>query len=232
MTRMIVAIALAVVFVVAAVARNRSAGKTKAAAKTPQTESGRGTFKTAKERKSYVMGLDIAASLRRTGYESADIEVSSLFQGFSDAIRGPSAVVYRGDPRDDGDAADELVSAAERDVKAEAEKNKTEAKDFLTTNAKKRASRPPRAGCNTKCLWRATARRRRPPTWCKTHYHGTFINGRVFDSSVERGEPAGVSGQSSLISGWTEALQMMKVGSKWQLFVPSELAYGEEGTRR
>ncbi len=89
MTRMIVATALAAVFVVAAVAQEPVApGKTKATAKTPKTESGRGTFKTAKERKSYVMGLDIATSLRRTGYDPADIEVSSLFRGFSDGLEG------------------------------------------------------------------------------------------------------------------------------------------------
>ena len=62
----------------------------------------------------------------------------------------------------------------------------------------------------------------------KTHYHGTFINGEVFDSSVERGEPIEFP-VNGVIKGWTEALQLMKVGDKWQLFVPSDLAYGPEG---
>lgn len=62
----------------------------------------------------------------------------------------------------------------------------------------------------------------------KCHYHGTLINGTVFDSSVERGQPA-VFGVNQVISGWVEALQLMPVGSKWRLFIPSELAYGENG---
>jgi len=62
----------------------------------------------------------------------------------------------------------------------------------------------------------------------KCHYHGTLINGTVFDSSVERGEPA-VFGVSQVIQGWVEALQLMEVGAKWKLFIPSELAYGEQG---
>ena len=62
----------------------------------------------------------------------------------------------------------------------------------------------------------------------KCHYHGTLIDGRVFDSSVQRGEPA-VFGVSQVIPGWVEALQLMPVGSKWRLFIPSNLAYGEHG---
>ena len=62
----------------------------------------------------------------------------------------------------------------------------------------------------------------------KCHYHGTLINGTVFDSSVQRGEPA-TFGVSQVIPGWVEALQLMNVGSKWRLFIPSELAYGERG---
>ena len=62
----------------------------------------------------------------------------------------------------------------------------------------------------------------------KTHYHGTLVNGKVFDSSVERGEPV-TFGVNQVIKGWTEALQLMPVGSKWKLFIPSELAYGEQG---
>jgi len=62
----------------------------------------------------------------------------------------------------------------------------------------------------------------------KCHYHGTLINGTVFDSSVQRGQPA-VFGVSQVIPGWVEALQLMSVGSKWRLFIPSELAYGEQG---
>ena len=62
----------------------------------------------------------------------------------------------------------------------------------------------------------------------KCHYHGTLINGTVFDSSVQRGEPA-TFGVSQVIPGWIEALQLMPVGSKWRLFIPSNLAYGEHG---
>lgn len=62
----------------------------------------------------------------------------------------------------------------------------------------------------------------------KCHYHGTLINGTVFDSSVQRGQPA-VFGVNQVIPGWVEALQLMPVGSKWRLFIPSNLAYGEQG---
>ena len=72
------------------------------------------------------------------------------------------------------------------------------------------------------------ARRPGPTDRVTTHYHGTLIDGRVFDSSVNRGEPV-VFPVNRVISGWTEALQLMQVGDKWKLYVPSDLAYGERG---
>ncbi len=114
-------------------------------------------------------------------------------------------------------------------LKAEAEKNKNEAKDFLTTNAKKPGIKTTKSGLQYKVLVEGAGATPKATDIVKTHFHGTFLNGRVFLSSVESGEPLQLP-VNQFIPGWREALLMMKVGSKWQLFLPSELAFGEGGT--
>ena len=120
----------------------------------------------------------------------------------------------------------ELTAKAEAKSKAEGEKNLKEGKAFLAANAKKDGVKTTATGLQYKVLKSGTGASPQKTDTVKVHYHGTLIDGTVFDSSVQRGEPITFP-VSGVIPGWTEALQLMKVGDKWQLFIPSSLAYGE-----
>ena len=100
---------------------------------------------------------------------------------------------------------------------------------FLEANAKKDGVIVTASGLQYLVMQSGSGKTPGPTDTVKAHYHGTFIDGSVFDSSVERGAPLDI-GVNRVISGWTEALQLMQEGDKWKLFVPSELAYGKRGT--
>ena len=107
-------------------------------------------------------------------------------------------------------------------------KTRRKAKRFWPPTKTIPASSPCRTVCNTRSSPRAPARRRRPDDTVTVNYRGTLLDGTEFDSSYKRGQPATFP-VGGVIHGWTEALQKMKVGSKWKLFIPSDLAYGEQG---
>lgn len=100
---------------------------------------------------------------------------------------------------------------------------------FLTENGKRANVETTASGLQYEVLASGNGATPGPADLVTTHYHGTFIDGRVFDSSVERGEPLEFP-VNGVISGWTEALQLMQVGDKWKLYVPSDLAYGPRGS--
>lgn len=103
-----------------------------------------------------------------------------------------------------------------------------EGKDFLEENGKRKGVVTLDSGLQYEIMKEGTGPKPGPTDKVKTHYHGTLLNGEVFDSSVERGEPISFP-VNGVIKGWTEALQLMPVGSKWKLFIPYNLAYGERG---
>lgn len=103
-----------------------------------------------------------------------------------------------------------------------------EGKEFLAENAKREEVTVLESGLQYEVLKQGNGPKPTASSQIKCHYHGTLINGEVFDSSVDRGEPA-VFGVGQVIKGWTEALQLMPVGSKWKLYIPSDLAYGDNG---
>lgn len=112
--------------------------------------------------------------------------------------------------------------------KAEGEKNQKAGEDFLTANKNKAGVVTLPDGLQYEIITVGTGPKPKAEDEVKCHYHGTTIDGKVFDSSVDRGEPANFP-VNRVIPGWTEALQLMPVGSKWKLYIPSALAYGERG---
>ena len=106
--------------------------------------------------------------------------------------------------------------------------NLEEGRTFLEENSKKENVVTLPSGLQYEILTEGSGEKPKATDKVKCHYHGTLLNGTVFDSSVQRGEPA-VFGVNQVIKGWVEALQLMAEGSKWRLFIPSELAYGEQG---
>jgi FKBP-type peptidyl-prolyl cis-trans isomerase FklB len=182
--------------------------------------------KAQRERASYAIGLDIGRTLRT---QEMDVDIELFVQGLRDSLANTKAAFSEKEMH-------EAVLILKRDsqnrmeqkMKALAAQNKTEGDRFLALNAKKAGVKSTKSGLQYKVIKEGSGASPKATDQVRTHYHGTFIDGNVFDSSVERGEPA-VFPVNGVISGWTEALQLMKVGSKWQLYVPSDLAYGVRG---
>jgi FKBP-type peptidyl-prolyl cis-trans isomerase FklB len=119
------------------------------------------------------------------------------------------------------DAKPDAKSDGKSDTKPDA------GESFLAENAKKEGVKTTASGLQYKVIKSGTGESPKPTDTVKVHYHGTLIDGTVFDSSVQRGEPISFP-VTRVIPGWVEALQLMKVGDKWQLFIPARLAYGEQ----
>jgi FKBP-type peptidyl-prolyl cis-trans isomerase FklB len=118
------------------------------------------------------------------------------------------------------------MAARQKEFKEKAEKNLAESKAFLEENKKKEGIKTLPSGLQYKVLTEGSGKTPKVTDTVTVHYRGTLINGTEFDSSYKRGQPATIQVKAA-IRGWTEALQLMKEGSKWQLFVPPELAYGD-----
>ena len=181
------------------------------------------TYSTVEQKVSYGIGRQLGEQLLANPFEGMDIE--SVNQGLKDAFNKAEFAVARADL----DAAFKEISAriqAERDAKAKA--LAVEGSAFLEKNAANKGVTVLASGLQYQILTEGTGEKPTRSSTVRTHYHGTLIDGTVFDSSVARGEPAEFP-VGGVIAGWTEALQLMPVGSKWRLFIPHNLAYGERG---
>jgi FKBP-type peptidyl-prolyl cis-trans isomerase len=183
-------------------------------------------FKSEKDRNSYAIGMTFGASLRR-GYVDVDPEI--LLQGLKDGLADAKTLL-----------TEEEAHAAIMEVQAEArkkqeekmqqasEENKKEGEAFLDANKTKEGVVTLPSGLQYKILQAGTGPIPTATDTVVCNYRGTLIDGKEFDSSYKHGQPATFP-VSGVIKGWTEALQLMPVGSKWQLFIPSDLAYGPRG---
>lgn len=169
---------------------------------------------------SYALGLSIGNNFRASGIKGLEID---------DFIKGINDVFNEAKPAIAFDEAQRLLQAYFKDLQAEKfEMNKPVGEEFLRINKEKRGVVTLPSGLQYEVLKTGDGQKPGPNDKVRCHYHGTLIDGRVFDSSIERGQPA-VFGVSQVIRGWTEALQLMNVGSKWRLFIPSDMAYGAHG---
>ena len=169
---------------------------------------------------SYALGMSMASSLLQSGFTNIDAE--SFTQAFKDMMNNADTLVSEQE-------ADRLIRSyfAERQQEI-LSKNLEAGREFLAENAKRDGVVTLPSGLQYEILKESDGPKPSLTDKVKCHYHGTLIDGTVFDSSVRRGQPA-VFGVNQVIKGWVEALQLMSVGSKWRLFIPSELAYGEQG---
>lgn len=169
---------------------------------------------------SYALGLSIGNNFQNTGIK--ELQIDDFVKGLSDVLSGQKpAITY--------DEAKEVINTFF--IKLQKEKleiNKKAGEEFLSINKGRAGVVELPSGLQYQVLKQGTGAKPKATDKVKCHYHGTLINGTVFDSSVERGQPA-VFGVNQVIPGWVEALQLMPVGSKWRLFIPSHLAYGEHG---
>lgn len=169
---------------------------------------------------SYALGLSIGNNFQNSGIQNLQIE---------DFVKGLKDVLEEKNPEISYDEAKQVINEFFMQLQKEKlELNKKAGEEFLNINKGKAGVVTLPSGLQYQVLTKGTGAKPTANDKVKCHYHGTLINGRVFDSSVQRGEPA-VFGVSQVIPGWVEALQLMEVGSKWRLFIPSDLAYGEHG---
>lgn len=169
---------------------------------------------------SYALGMSIAGNLIQTGVKTVHPEL--FMNGFKDVFKGEKTLIH---PEEANAILEEFIGKLNQNKGAG---NLEEGKNFLAENRKKQGVVELPSGLQFTVL---TEGEGEIPTFndqVKCHYHGTLIDGTVFDSSVERGQPA-VFPVNGVIQGWVEALQLMSTGSKWRLFIPSELAYGSNG---
>ncbi len=169
---------------------------------------------------SYALGLSIGNNFQNSGIKCLQVE---------DFVQGLSDVLNEKQPAISYDEAKKVINDFFlRLHKEKLEINKKAGEEFLSINKGRAGVVTLPSGLQYQVLQQGNGEKPKATDKVKCHYHGTLINGTVFDSSVERGAPA-VFGVNQVIPGWVEALQLMPVGSKWRLFIPSNLAYGENG---
>jgi FKBP-type peptidyl-prolyl cis-trans isomerase FklB len=193
---------------------------------TPAAPAAAGNQKNVAIVASYGIGMNMGGTFRTDG---VDIDLDSFIQGVKDGVQGLKPKFTESQLKTAFEAfqADMQVKSEAR-AKAVGAKNQREGQTFLTTNRTKPGVKTTKSGLQYLVVRAGTGATPKATDTVKVHYEGFLIDGTVFDSSVKRKEPA-VLQVDGVIPGWTEALQMMKTGDKWRLFVPAELAYGAAG---
>jgi len=179
---------------------------------------------TERDKFSYAIGTDIGMSLKDFKDE---LDISVVFQGIRDHLEGKPAILTDEDNRAVKETVFKRISEVkQQDEVKKAETNKVSGEKYLADNAKKKGVVTTASGLQYEVIKEGTGAKPKSTDNVKVHYVGTTIAGKEFDSSVKRGEPVTFP-VDRVIPGWTEALQLMSVGSKYKLCIPSALAYGE-----
>jgi FKBP-type peptidyl-prolyl cis-trans isomerase FklB len=190
----------------------------------------KGPLTDKKDKLSYSMGYNIATQWKRQGIEPTDVDLDTLIRAMRDAFAGHDSLINDKDNREVINSfRTEMNARMQEKRKVQGEKNKKEGEAFLTENKTKPEVKTLPDGLQYKVLTEGTGPKPTTNDMVTVNYRGTLIDGTEFDSSYKRGQPSTFR-VTGVIKGWTEALQMMPTGSKWQLFIPSDLAYGERGS--
>jgi len=184
------------------------------------------TLKTQKEKASYAIGMNIGKNLKR---DSVEVDPAVLYRGLKDAFAGNKVLMTDEEAKAALMALQTEVRAKEEaKVKAAGVENKKTGEAFLAANKTKEGVVTLPSGLQYKIIKEGTGPKPTAEDTVLCHYRGTLVDNTEFDSSYKRGEPLKIP-VGGVIKGWTEAIQLMPVGSKWQLYIPSDLAYGERG---
>lgn len=184
------------------------------------------TLKTSRDKFSYALGMKMGANLHR---QAVPVDPNILARGLKDGLAGSKTLLTD----EEAQAAivevqNDLRKKQQEKMQVEGAANKKEGESFLAANKGKEGVVALPSGLQYKILTEGTGPKPTATDSVVCNYRGTLISGTEFDSSYKRGQPATFP-VTGVIKGWTEALQLMPVGSKWQLFIPSDLAYGERG---
>jgi FKBP-type peptidyl-prolyl cis-trans isomerase FklB len=196
-----------------------TANKTPAVKKTVSKTSPAPVMKNSLDSFSYALGLSMAGFYKEQGVEN--INTSLVTRALNDVKKGTPLL-------DESVINNTIVSYMQTAKGKKAEPYKKEGQAFLDSNKNQPGIVVLPSGLQYRIIKEGTGPKPAATDKVKVHYKGTLINGKVFDSSIDRGEPVDLN-VNEVIPGWTEALQLMPVGSKWQLFIPSELGYGDAG---
>jgi len=181
-------------------------------------------LKDLKDKASYSIGLNVGMNIKR---QNVDVNQDAFTAGFKDALAGRKPLMTEQEVR-------EAMMAFEKDMQQKqndaAQKNSADAQKFMTENKSKEGVKTTGSGLQYKVMKEGSGAQPKATDTVTVNYRGTLTDGTEFDSSYKRGQPATFP-VSGVIKGWTEALQMMKVGSKYQLFIPPDLGYGANGQR-
>lgn len=197
----------------------------------PQAQQGKGAESAApglssdKQKVAYGIGFRMGNDLRTNQLSAEDVDIQALARGVSDAINKKKPAVGEDDLRK---AMMNFQQSLQERMKVVGDKNKKDGEAFLAANKNKDGVKTTPSGLQYKVIKSGNGATPGPTDNVKANYKGTLLDGTVFDSSSDQGGPVEFP-VNHVIKGWTEALQLMKVGDKWQLFIPSNLAYGEAG---
>jgi FKBP-type peptidyl-prolyl cis-trans isomerase FklB len=183
-------------------------------------------LKSEREKLSYGLGVEMGNNLKRQG---VDIDAALLTQGLRDALTGGQLLLGEAECREAVMAFQkELMAKQQEAQKVRSEKAKAEGDAFLLANAKKEGVTTLPSGLQYKVITPGSGPFPKATDTVTVHYRGRLVDGTEFDSSYKRNEPTSFP-VNGVIAGWTEALQLMKVGSKWELYIPAKIAYGDRG---
>jgi len=196
-------------------------------------------LKSKADKLGYSIGLDFAKSIESLSQE-VDVNSKMVIKGFEDAMEGKDVLITQEEFKQvmqefqaemqekQAKMQQEAMEKQSKEMAKVGEKNSKEGDAFLAKNAKEKGVKTTASGLQYRVLKEGTGQSPKETDQVETHYKGTLIDGTEFDSSYKRGEPA-VFPLNAVIPGWTEALQLMKVGGKNKIFVPAKLAYGPRG---
>lgn len=175
----------------------------------------------------YFLGISIGQQMSQTGFQPGDFDVEALIAGFNDGLRKKEAALTDDQLKETQARIQALVQKRQQELQTAQKEKGTK---FLADNEKKDGVKTLEGGVQYKVLNAGEGESPALTDTVEVHYTGKLTSGKVFDSSVQRGEPATFR-VNQVIKGWQMALQEMKVGDKWMLYIPSDLAYGERGSQ-
>ena len=183
-------------------------------------------LKSQKDKESYSLGYQFGQNMKAQG---VDLNLKVYTSGIQDALRGANPTLSQEEIQKTLSELQKRIAAAhQKESKEKADKNLSDAKAFMEENKKKEGVKTLPSGLQYKVLAEGSGKTPKATDEVTVNYKGTLVDGSEFDNSYKRGAPANFR-LDKVIKGWTEALQLMKEGSKWQLFIPPELGYGERG---
>ena len=193
-------------------------------------DSKKQVLSTQKDKVSYILGRQIGNNIKeQLKNQSIEVNPEIMTIGVSDVFLDKSSQLTDAEMQEVMKNFQQENAAKQAEVKKkDADKNKKDGEKFLAKNKKAKGVKTTKSGLQYKVITNGTGEKPKATDTVVVNYAGTLINGKEFDSSYKRGSPATFP-VGGVIKGWTEALQLMKTGSKWELYIPSEIAYGANG---